>query len=256
MKDIKIGILVFDCVDEMDVVGPWEVLTAWRYVTAPHREGETVCGQEASAGSPVEVFTFALPGSGPRIRCAKGLRIVPDFVWGSPEIPKIDVLIYPGGPDMSAHDPGNPRFNPGFREMADELLDSGALMVSVCVGALAFAHFRLLHKKRATTHWLAVEALKAIDETIVVEPKRFVDTGRVVTSAGISAGIDLAFHLIERLDSAERAREVRRYLEYDPAPPASLLGNPGDPGWSVGGGVGEKARPRGRIAHPAHLFRR
>jgi transcriptional regulator GlxA family with amidase domain len=266
MKSYSIGILVFDCVDEMDVVGPWEVLTAWRYITAKHPKGQPVCGKEAAAGSPVDVFTFALPEQSSPIRCAKGLRLVPDFVWGSPDMPDLDVLIYPGGPDMSPHfDRSDPRFNPGYRKLVESLDRADKLMVSVCVGALAFAHFGLLHNLPATTHWLAIEALQEADPTLQPQAKRFVDTGRVVSSAGISASIDLALHLVERLDSTARAREVRRYLEYDPAPPASILGNPGNPGWAVGSDETKPARSaksakaakaRSRIAHPAHLFHR
>lgn len=249
MKRVRIGIFVFDCVDEIDVVGPWEVLTAWRMITAP--PSNPACGKEAAAGSPVDVSTFALERDGSPIRCAKGLHIVPDHVWGSPEMPDLDVLIYTGGPDMKPQiDPQDPRYDPAYGEMVAELQAAGTLMVSVCVGALAFARFGLLRGRRATTHWMAAKALAAIDPTIEFVPRRFVDDGDVITAAGISASIDLAFQLVERLDSAARAREVRRFLEYDPAPPASLLGNPGNPGWAVG----ERAQSEA-IAHPAHGLR-
>jgi transcriptional regulator GlxA family with amidase domain len=93
-------------------------------------------------------------------------------------------------------------------------------MTSVCTGALVFASAGLLDDRPATTHWNALEELAELGRNIDVRPKdRFVDSGNVVTAAGVSAGIDMALHLVERLHSASRAREVRRGIQYDPAPP-------------------------------------
>jgi transcriptional regulator GlxA family with amidase domain len=76
----------------------------------------------------------------------------------------------------------------------------------------------LLEGRPATTHWSALDRLAAYG--VQVQPdSRFVDDGEVVTAAGVSAGIDMALHLVARLDSVERARAVRRYIQYDPAPP-------------------------------------
>ena len=71
----------------------------------------------------------------------------------------------------------------------------------------------------ATTHWSALESLAAYDGVEVRPDARFVDDGTVVTSAGVSAGIDMALHLVARLDSPDRAKDVRRYIQYDPEPP-------------------------------------
>ena len=93
-------------------------------------------------------------------------------------------------------------------------------MTSVCTGSLVFAAAGLLHERAATTWWGSLEALTELDATIDVRADdRFVDTGEVVTAAGVSAGIDMALHLVSRLGSVERAREVRRYIQYDPEPP-------------------------------------
>lgn len=241
MDRVTIGQFVYDCVDEVDVVGPWEVLTVWRLLAAGEGAG-TFCG--APQSSPVKVLTFALPTNGNPVTCAKGLRIVPDDVWGSPNMPQLDVIIYPGGPDMGPQiDPDDPRYDPAYGEMARSVRDQGALPVSVCVGALAYAHFGMLRERRATTHWMAVKKLLELDGTIEFEPSRFVDAGDVITSAGISASIDLALHLVARLDSPERAREVRRYIEYDPAPPVSML-------------IAEPpaGAPPGAVGHPAHRY--
>jgi transcriptional regulator GlxA family with amidase domain len=100
------------------------------------------------------------------------------------------------------------------------LKDAGTLMTSVCTGALVFAAAGLLRDRPATTWWGSLDTLAELDPTIEVRPgDRFVDSGEIVTAAGVSAGIDMALHLVARLHSVERAREVRRYIQYDPEPP-------------------------------------
>ena len=101
-----------------------------------------------------------------------------------------------------------------------ELKDAGTLMTSVCTGALIFAKAGLLDGRPATTHWGSLEKLGGLGSGIRVDADaRFVDDGDVVTAAGVSAGIDMALHLIARLESVEQAQEVRRYIQYDPQPP-------------------------------------
>ena len=93
-------------------------------------------------------------------------------------------------------------------------------MSSVCTGSLVLAAAGLLDGRPATTHWGSLELLPTLGNEIEVRPDdRFVDTGDVITAAGVSAGIDMALHLVARLHSPERAREVRRYIQYDPEPP-------------------------------------
>ncbi len=93
-------------------------------------------------------------------------------------------------------------------------------MTSVCTGALVYAAAGLLSGRPATTHWESLDLLAELDPTIDVNPEaRYVDDGDVITSAGVSAGIDMALHLVARLAGADRAREVRRAIQYDPQPP-------------------------------------
>ncbi len=93
-------------------------------------------------------------------------------------------------------------------------------MTSVCTGSLVFAAAGLLDGRPATTWWGAVDRLAELGADVEARPDdRFVDSGEVVTAAGVSAGIDMALHLVARLHSVERARDVRRYIQYDPAPP-------------------------------------
>jgi transcriptional regulator GlxA family with amidase domain len=192
----RIAVALFEGAEELDFAGPWEVLAAW--ATQWPDDG-------------VEVFTVAF--SADAVTCAKGMRVLADHTWET--APPIDVLVYPGGVGTR-------------RELADpEVLDrlrglheAGTLMTSVCTGALVFAAAGLLHERPATTWWGRLDTLAELDPTIEVRPDdRFVDSGSIVTAAGVSAGIDMALHLVARLHSPERAREVRRYIQYDPAPP-------------------------------------
>ena len=93
-------------------------------------------------------------------------------------------------------------------------------MTSVCTGALVYADAGLLDNRPATTYWAALDLLASLGTGIDVQPQaRFVDDGEVITAAGVSAGIDMALHLVSRLHSVERAREVRKGIQYDPEPP-------------------------------------
>ena len=98
--------------------------------------------------------------------------------------------------------------------------DRGTRVLSVCSGAFLLGAAGLLDGRPATTWWGALDRLAELGSGIEVRPDdRFVDAGEVVTSAGVSAGIDMALHLVKRLHSEERARDVRRYIQYDPQPP-------------------------------------
>jgi transcriptional regulator GlxA family with amidase domain len=96
----------------------------------------------------------------------------------------------------------------------------GSLLTSVCTGAPVHAAGGVLANRPATTHWASLDTLAELDPSIDVRrDERFVDDGDVIASAGVSAGIDMALHLVARLAGEERAREVRRGIQYDPRPP-------------------------------------
>lgn len=190
----RIGIFLFDGAEELDWAGPWEVLSFWG----------TFWPDE------VEVFTFART-SGP-VTCAKGLRVLVDHELDS--MPKIDVLVYPGGQGTRAH-----LEDLDIKAWVRQTAAGGALMTSVCTGSLVYAAAGLLNGRPATTHWASTDLLRSLGKNIDVRDERFVDDGDVVTAAGVSAGIDMALHLIARLHSPDRAREVRRGIQYDPQPP-------------------------------------
>ena len=200
MNTVRIAILLFDGVEELDWAGPWEVLTMWAALAK--RDGSehvevTLCGD----------------GAGP-VTCAKGARVLADTGWddleGTP-----DVLVVPGGR--------------GTRSLVEDsaLLErlraahrDGAIVASVCTGALLLAAAGLLENRPATTHRGALAELHGLDGSCDVRgDERYVDDGDVITSAGVSAGIDMALHLVDRLAGTERARAVRAAIQYDPAPP-------------------------------------
>jgi len=191
-----IGIFVFPGVEELDFVGPWEVLKSW---------------ERLAPDDGARVFTLAAE-EGP-IACAKGMTIVPDETWAT--APPIDVLVYPGGMGTRSHI-GNETIRSWVRETAQR----GALMTSVCTGSLVYADSGLLDGRPATTHWGSLDHLKSLGTNIDVRPDdRYVDSGDIITASGVSAGIDMALHLVRRLASEERARQIRRYIQYDPQPP-------------------------------------
>ena len=199
MTEVDIAILLFDGVEELDWAGPWEVLTMW---AALSRRG----------GGP-EVTVRLHGRTTEPVTCAKGARVLPDGTWDEVEAP--DVVIVPGGR--------------GTRPLVEDapllarlrsLHEGGALVASVCTGSLLLAAAGLLEHRPATTHHGAIAELQGLDGSCDVRhDQRYVDDGDVVTAAGVSAGIDMALHLVDRLGGTERARAVRSAMAYDPRPP-------------------------------------
>ena len=194
-RPLRIGVFVFDDAEELDVVGPYEVLAAW------------------AADSPLrpQVVTFSPDGAGVRLR--KGLRLVPDH--SADDVGPLHVLVYPGGW-------GTRRLatDAAHLEWVRAMRARTPLMTSVCTGALVYAAAGLLAGRPATTHWGAFDELARIDGSTLADTEaRFVDDGDIITSAGVSAGIDMALHLVARLESPDAARAVRRRIQYDPDPP-------------------------------------
>jgi transcriptional regulator GlxA family with amidase domain len=192
---MRIAVVLFDGAEELDWAGPWEVLAAWA---------------QGWPDDGVEIYTVA---DATEVRCAKGLRVLADHTWET--APKPDLVVWPGGSGTLAQ-----RDDAATLERIRALRAAGALMTSVCTGSLVYAAAGLLRDRPATTWWGRLDTLAELDPTIDVRPDdRFVDSGEIVTAAGVSAGIDMALHLVARLHSVERAREVRRYIQYDPEPP-------------------------------------
>jgi transcriptional regulator GlxA family with amidase domain len=192
---MRIAIAVFEGAEELDFVGPWEVLAAWRFLYPDDVEALLV-GEDSAP-----------------VTCAKGMKVVAHTTWD--EVGDVNVLVYPGGRGTRTQ-LGDEHIRSRLRGMKER----GTLMTSVCTGALVYADAGLLDGQPATTYWSAFHELLPLGREITPRPDdRFVDVGDVITAAGVSAGIDMALHLVGRLGSPEKAREVRRYIQYDPEPP-------------------------------------
>ncbi|MBV9830658.1 MAG: DJ-1/PfpI family protein [Marmoricola sp.] len=191
----RIGLLLFAGVEELDAVGPWEVLSYW---TLHHPED----GWTISCLSP----------GGAEVVGAKNL------VLGAHEPMEdadVDILIHPGG-----HGTRRLLRDPDHLDWVRAQREKTPLLVSVCTGSLVYAAAGLLTRRAATTHWAQLNLLCEIDPTVNIDvASRFVDDGDLITSAGVSSGIDMSLHLVERLVGTERAREVKRGIQYDPHPP-------------------------------------
>jgi len=191
-----IGIVLFDGVEELDAIGPWEVLAHW---TRHHPEDGWSVSLLSRDGEPVTA--------------AKGMVFGAHGSWVDP--PPMGVLVHPGG-DGTRPLMRNEQHLDWVRAQRARV----PLLTSVCTGSLVYAAAGLLAGRPATTHWRSLDELAAADPTIQLRTQeRFVDDGDIVTSAGVSAGIDMALHLVVRLAGPQRARQVRRGIQYDPAPP-------------------------------------
>ena len=194
----QIGILLFDGVEELDAVGPWEVLSAW---TQQHPEDRW------------DAFCFSFDGH--PVRSAKTLVLGAHHSLDN--APDMDVLVHPGGPGTMAM-----MSDRGHLDWVRRQRNAVPLMTSVCTGSLVCAAAGLLVGRRATTHWASLNLLSELDPTIITDvSSRFVDDGDLITSAGVSAGIEMALHLVARLTDLERALQVRREIQYTPSPPST-----------------------------------
>lgn len=202
MERWNTGILIFDGVEVLDFAGPFEVFSRTR--TVPGVESRR---DEASA--PFRVFTVAK--SAAPVTAVGGLVVQPHFSFA--EAPPIDLLLVPGGFGT------RPLLED--RETLDWIVrvsDSARLTTSVCTGALLLAKSGRLAGRRATTHWGALDLLATLhDPALVVRDARVVEDG-VITSAGVAAGMDLAFRVVERHCGRAVAEETAHYIEYPIGP--------------------------------------
>jgi transcriptional regulator GlxA family with amidase domain len=189
----NLAILIFDEVEVLDFCGPFEVFG----VTGVRDQGER----------PFHVYTVA-EKAGP-VLARNGLSVNPGFTFAN--CPPPDILLVPGGQGTR-------------REIHNESLVNWVkaqagrveLLLSVCTGALILAQAGLLDGLSATTHFLAFDELRALaPNTALCRDERYVDNGKIVLSAGVSAGIDMALYVVGRLLGEERANETARYIQYD-----------------------------------------
>ena len=185
-----VGILLFDGVEVLDFAGPYEVFS----------------GTEGPDGRPfVTVITI---GPTEEVTAQGGLRIKPTHLLT--ECPRLDALIVPGGPGADLPTPvQSDHLLPFLRERAAVT----PLTASVCTGAFLLGRAGLLDGVRVTTNHLALDALAAMTRSARVEGGKLIDTGRLVTAAGVSSGIDLALHLMQRWFGPEARQRAVDGLE-------------------------------------------
>ena len=194
---MEIGILLFDRVEELDCMGPYEILGA-----AEDRRPEDI-----------KVKTYAMDGL--EITCNKRMKLVAHALCA--DAPQLDVLLVPGGNGSRAASE-----NPALIEWIQRQAKGAKWVTSVCTGARILQAAGLIDGKRITTFHDAIPELRAAGRASeVLDDVRYVQDGNLVTSAGVSAGIDMTLWLLGQLTSPAFAREVQAYVEYFPSPPYS-----------------------------------
>jgi transcriptional regulator GlxA family with amidase domain len=192
----KVGILVFPEVEVLDFCGPFEVFSVTRVDEERRRR----------APSPYEVVLVAeLPGV---VVATGGLKVVPDHTLD--DCPPLDVLVVPGGWG-TRREMRNVRLIKWLEERARQV----TTLTSVCTGSLLLGKAGLLDGKRATTHWRVLEEMRVLFPAVnVIDDQHVVEEGDLLTSAGISAGIDMALRVVKRHHGEAIARATARYMEY------------------------------------------
>lgn len=190
----NVAVFIHEGVELLDFAGPGEVFAA------------------ADKGKAFKVYTVA--ASKDPITSQRFLKITPEYNFE--DCPKPDLIVVPGG--NTALPLKDPKVVAWIKKASGE----SEITLSVCTGAFLVAKAGLLDGKEATTHWGAIESFKKSFPGITVrENRRFVDNGKVITSAGVSAGIDGSLHVVKRLLGEQAAKETARYMEYRWEPEAT-----------------------------------
>ncbi len=197
----NVAIYIFDEVEVLDFAGPFEVFS--------------VCGRKAGGEVPFNVYTIAEKSL---VTARNNLIITPNFLLTN--CPKPDIFLIPGGGGY--HADGSPfgsrkeMDNPVLLNWIREQNKTSELVLSVCTGSLILAKAGLLHGLSATTHHGAVETMREIAlDTQLLPEERWVDNGRIILSAGVSAGIDMSLYVVSKLLGKNIADETARYMQYD-----------------------------------------
>jgi transcriptional regulator GlxA family with amidase domain len=185
---VKIAILLYEEMTALDAIGPYEVLS--------HLPDAEVC--------------FAAEKKG--LVCAETgfLRLSADYALS--DVSKADILLVPGGPG----DRGVQQ-SPNVLDWIRMIHEQTRFTTSVCTGSLILGAAGLLKDVRATTHWARMDVLRELGAVPVSE--RIVEQGRIITAAGVSAGIDMALRLVQKISGDDMAQAVQLGIEYDPQPP-------------------------------------
>jgi transcriptional regulator GlxA family with amidase domain len=193
----SVGIYIYPEAEVLDFAGPYEVFTTASRVF-----------RRTSPGQPEPFRAFTVASTTEPMRARAGLVVLPDF--GCADHPPIDLLLVAGG--VVSGQLASDEVTTWIARTAAQ----AKLVASVCTGAFLLARTGVLDNLTATTHWEDTSEMQALFPLVnVVEGRRWVDEGPVVTSAGISAGIDMSLHLVERLAGRELALRTARQMDYD-----------------------------------------
>jgi transcriptional regulator GlxA family with amidase domain len=185
---MEVAILIFDRLTALDAVGPYEVLRS----------------------VPGATVKFVAMERGPKRTDAGSLALVADYELG--EVTAPDVIVVPGGPGQIAL-----MDDESVLDWIRQAHQTSRWTTSVCTGSLILGAAGLLKGLRATTHWLALDILRSLGAEPVSE--RVVIEGKIITAAGVSAGIDMALTLVARESGEAAAQAIQLGIEYDPQPP-------------------------------------
>ncbi len=192
---LTVGILIFDDVEALDFCGPFEVFAVASSVGEPDEHRQLF-----------QVVTIAEEDR--IITCGGGLQVKPGATIENH--PPLDILVVPGG------DVFRELSNPRVLEWIGRQDQQTRLTTSVCTGAFLLAERGLLNQRRATTHWTGIEMMRQRYPAVeMLTETRVVDEGHIITSAGVSAGIDMSLHVVSRLFGEQVAAQTARYMEYD-----------------------------------------
>ena len=192
----RVEIFVFDDAEELDFVGPLEVFGA------------------ANRVSPDTFDVSTVGDSGREVRGTYGLRVKPNHSFRTS--PKTDILIIPGGRGARRE-----MRNSRTLQFVKKRAESCEYVASVCTGALILAAAGLLNGKRVTTHWAALDELRKFSK-VRVEHRRYIRQGRIVTSGGISSGIDMSLYLVGLFHGPRLRTKVAHRMEYREQKPKTL----------------------------------
>ncbi|GAK01240.1 DJ-1/PfpI family protein [Geomicrobium sp. JCM 19055] len=202
-KTYQVGILLFDDVDVLDFAGPFEVFN----LTVFQESDVNKLFTNQLDSKPFHVSTVSEDGQ--TVTAHNGLRVTPDYSFG--DHPAFDIIIVPGGPLKAMQ----------LVQQNEKIIHwinvhREQLVASVCTGAFFLGQAGLLSGKQATTNRVALSMLEHTFEDVeVIRGVKYVDAGQVITSAGISAGIQMSLHVIERLFDEEMAKRTARTIEID-----------------------------------------
>ena len=195
-----VAILLFNEIEVLDFAGPFEVFG--------------VAGRNDNP-KPFRVITVAERGP---IYARNGLSINPTYLLN--DHPKADIIIVPGGggfhADRTPYGSRREMDNPAVLNWIRRSAETAELVLSVCTGSLLLGKAGLLDGLAATTHFLAVDGMRqAAPHTELRPAERYVDNGKIITSAGISAGIDMSLYVVSRLLGKDVADATATYMQYD-----------------------------------------